>query len=286
MSFSNGQINLLRSALNRYRMLKGKNGQYRPWKAVLDDIITCPETSVTYDTSGQSEFKENALRCFGEGRPFKAHQRYEDVKTFLLKVGVLSKSAFETGNGLHGEAIAVHDLLGNKGADAKQMRQSYGGLYRSRRTIDGMSEEVFLTFTPDSVAAFFLVEEKWKLTRDTRNSQYHSSRHEVVQSVTRSGYGFPGTSENLLHVFLKGPRPDDSVTYVQPNPMRGFGKDVVMMRFGDAAHAAPSYHGDVEASKRYAFERLERSLVTYADAGGAVGSKAAMAKKGIKVEFH
>ena len=267
MTLSNGQVDRLRSALNRYRMAKGRHGQVRPWKAVVDDIIRCPETACSYDKDMNAELKEEALRRFAAGKTLQASS-LNDVLAFLIFAKVIKGEAFEGEDPVYAEAVTVHGCLGLGPEAARHKLSTLPSVFGATRELDGRREEIRLKIDIDERAGLFLVEEEWAISEELRISRLVAPQWTVIKRSTRYGYGFVSTADYLLHLFLVGSHNGDRVTYVQASTVAVASKDCALMRAGDGMDASPQLNEESPTNivPVYMFSVLEKNIVKTAKA--------------------
>lgn len=262
MALSNGQVDRLRSALNRYRMAKGQHGQVRPWKAVVDDIIRCPDTSCSYDKDMNAELKEEALRRFAAGKTLQASS-LNDVLAFLIFAKVIKREAFDGEDPVYAEAVTVHGCLGLGPEAARHKLSTLPSVFGATRELDGRREEIRLKIDVDTRAGFFLVEEEWAISEEVRTSRLVAPQWTVIKRSTRYGYGFVSTADYLLHLFLVGSHNGDRVTYVQASTVAVASRDCALMRAGDGMDSSAQQEEESPTGlvPIYRFSVLEKNIV-------------------------
>ena len=218
MNFTDWQIDRIRSRLISYRYKKGKNGRGRPWKAIVHDILMCPDTAHVYPEDGSHpELKEEVLRRFGNGTETPQAHKLEDLRIFLIKERFLKEKELDDAPYDIEEALTLHGYLASHSEEARTYLEKLPTHFEAKRVGDGMNETFHLQFKRDPSGDYLLVqtiyerevEQTFEHARLERKDDYKSCRQQ------RRGFGFVCTNQNLLYLFTHGPVKQDNLNYMQ-----------------------------------------------------------------------
>jgi len=220
--FTEWQIDKIRVALGKYRIINASNGNLMPWNRVRDEIIFSDVNIDNYsEDDAELVFKHETLRRFFARTSVLELEKLKDLTRFLLHEEILSlEDMDESDTGLK-QMLAAHEYLATKSNRAKHFLTSMEGVYTAQRKYDDFGEEYWETFTlriiPDPSKEFVRVEEIYE-TSSQDLSAYRTLKERNIYTnlrIVQIGYGFSVASDDFLHVFLNGAEPGVGIAYVQ-----------------------------------------------------------------------
>ena len=228
------QIDKLRKGLNQYRLLSAVNGKLPSWAEVANDIMACMEIHVDEKINLASE----VLRRFAAGQSVAEGNVLNALREFLIFEKVLDPADFKNETEDLGEMAFAVDYFANHTFAARRSILELKPSYKT--SIEWTAREgldVELHITPhESLPVFFIEEQTVVAERDKSDLATAKDKFRIKKPV-RKGYGFISTSQNLLHVHLKGPVKGDRDSYVAPEvshtsiPSR-YPNELLLMKFG------------------------------------------------------
>lgn len=219
LAFSDWQIDKIRTALNYFRILKTSKGRPLSWELTLDEIIFSDVNMESYSPDGREEhFKSEALRRFAEGISVLEQDKLQDLTRFLIHEGLLKLSDLEEDDFEIKRILATHQHLATSSTSSKKFVKRVEGTYAAcLKDLNGMWETFTLRLVADSSKQFVRVSEIYEVSAD-RIIDYKTFKERDTYTTIRehrTGYGFPVTEDNCLHIFVSTENPVPSAAYVQ-----------------------------------------------------------------------
>ncbi len=238
----NTQIARLRSRLVAYRNRRGANGAARPWKSVLYDILTHPETQHCFPADGsEPEFKEEALRRFGQGLSNSTPDKRADIKTFLVLKGFLTEKELEEDPYDMEAALALHRHLASSDPLARDMLNDLQTHYVAENRTKLAHLRVTLSARLNECGDYIDLEERYEVFVDP-DAELEQSEARWIEAYNRKlldqkrrGFGYICGEARVLYLFLWNGSRNDLVSYVQVPPFQSFknsGPGFLLMRSG------------------------------------------------------
>lgn len=219
IEFSEWQIDKIRTALNYYRILKTRNGRQMPWNLVIDEIIFSDVNMESYSPDGREEyFLPEALRRFAIGISVLTQDKLKDLTRFLIHENLLKLSDLEEGDLELKRILAAHQHLATNSTSSKSFIKRAEGTYGAcLRDFNGMWETFTLRIVADSSKKFVRVSEIYEVSAERIMDFKTFKERDTYTTIRehRTGYGFPVTEDNCLHIFVSTENPVPSAAYVQ-----------------------------------------------------------------------
>lgn len=262
MKFTLWQIDKLRRGLHAYRVLKAANGELRPWKAVMDDVLLSPATECVYPKDGtKPDFREEALRRFAEGENLLLPDKLEDVRRFLLAARVVAADEFADGADPIADNLLVYRLIGRVGQSASLGLSGLLTDYRAIRHSPGRVEEFSLRLAPQPLDGFVLAEERVRVDLPADAvTRYDQKDKGTVGDSVRRGCALIASRYPTLHIFVRGGATHDFIHYVRVGTAGTQNFDpLVLVRSGEET---PYTGGQVEGDAALANHGIIRFMPT------------------------
>ena len=238
MAYSPWQIDKIRRALNRYRIVHSHNAKPRSWFWVHSDILSSDKTVHEFHPDGETPpvFKQEALRRFACGSQVLEQERLEDLYVFLKDKGFLPKADWEEEATQLKAFLGLHAYLANGAGPGQNAIRRSAGTYTAGRHVEGISEDVTLRIVRHESGKFVHIEEFVEVADDDvriAGQKRRDINRREFQAVRR-GFGLTATLENLLYFFLRSDIEQGDIVYVQVGDpvLQGMGGGFSLMRSG------------------------------------------------------
>lgn len=217
IEFTEWQIHKIRVALNKYRIKKARLGKLPKLPCIRDEIIFSDVNKARYKQDPDLVFEAEALRRFAEFKSVLKLDKLQDVTRFLLDDGILHIDMLDESKSGLMEFLALHEYLSNDSEEARKFVERLDGLYIAQKEAFNRAKTLKLRLVADPSKTFLRVDELVRIAA-ANAGQIGGNRvrpKDDMIRTNRTGYAFPMTADNRLHIFLNGVVPGSRATYVQ-----------------------------------------------------------------------